>query len=340
MAKKRNTVNKSDGGSQNEKTTLQTHSGEASMEESDTDTDVKKPNLNKKPTLIDSSDEEDTSGSDESSASDDEDSSDTNENIPDKQLKHKNFRLSCLHDWDEEKLTSCVKKFFEETIAKNQQSGSALKIGGYSEDYTPWWEEFSKPKQIGIMHAAKKIHQVQDDDTFDNWFDKTPKEGTNWLCGPSSAPKLQSEKKSAVEDIEVPSIYDVRPPAKGRRALKKERRAEREKTLGDKWFGMKAPDIDDKLKNDMELIRMRGALDPKKFYKHQDRKALPKYFQMGTVVDEGTDFYSSRLTKKQRKQTLVEELMADANIRQYNKRKYSELQQKMRVKKSKLKQKS
>lgn len=40
-------------------------------------------------------------------------------------------------------------------------------------------------------------------------------------------------------------------------------------------------------------------------------------FQMGTVVDEGTDFYSSRLTKKQRKQTLVEELMADANIRQY-----------------------
>ena len=39
--------------------------------------------------------------------------------------------------------------------------------------------------------------------------------------------------------------------------------------------------------------------------------------QMGTVVDEGTDFYSSRLTKKQRKQTLVEELMADANIRQY-----------------------
>ena len=41
------------------------------------------------------------------------------------------------------------------------------------------------------------------------------------------------------------------------------------------------------------------------------------FCQMGTVVDEGTDFYSSRLTKKQRKQTLVEELMADANIRQY-----------------------
>ncbi|KAK6970800.1 deoxynucleotidyltransferase terminal-interacting protein 2, partial [Biomphalaria glabrata] len=101
-----------------------------------------------------------------------------------------------------------------------------------------------------------------------------------------------------------------------------------QKAAGPKWFAMKAPDIDEKIKNDMKLIRMKGVLDPKRFYKHNDIKL----YQMGTVMDEGTDFYSSRLTKKQRKQNLVEELMADADIRQYNKRKYAELQQKMRVK--------
>lgn len=57
-------------------------------------------------------------------------------------------------------------------------------------------------------------------------------------------------------------------------------KAERQKTAGPKWFAMKAPDIDEKIKNDMELIRMRGVLDPKRFYKHNDRKALPKYFQV------------------------------------------------------------
>ena len=56
--------------------------------------------------------------------------------------------------------------------------------------------------------------------------------------------------------------------------------AEREKTLGKKWFDMKAPDKDDPARMDMELIRMRGVLDPKRFYKGQDRKATPKYFQV------------------------------------------------------------
>lgn len=156
MAKKRNAVDKSDGGSRdNKKTSVNAHSEEASMEESDADTDVKQPNLNKQTALIDSSDEGDTSESDASSGSDEDDSSDSSQNIPDKQLKHKNFRLSCLHDWDEEKLTSCVKKYFEDTITKNQQSVTSVKIGGYSKDYTPWWEEFSKPNQTGIKHAAK-----------------------------------------------------------------------------------------------------------------------------------------------------------------------------------------
>ncbi|XP_064371970.1 deoxynucleotidyltransferase terminal-interacting protein 2 isoform X2 [Dromaius novaehollandiae] len=107
--------------------------------------------------------------------------------------------------------------------------------------------------------------------------------------------------------------------------LKKQRKAEREKTTGDGWFGMKAPEITSELKNDLKVLKMRASLDPKHFYKKNDREGLPKYFQVGTVVDSPIDFYHSRIPKKQRKRTIVEELLADSEFRRYNKRKYQEI---------------
>ncbi|NXB06085.1 TDIF2 protein, partial [Cnemophilus loriae] len=107
--------------------------------------------------------------------------------------------------------------------------------------------------------------------------------------------------------------------------LKKQRRAEREKTTGDSWFGMKAPEITSELKNDLKVLKMRASLDPKHFYKKNDRDGLPKYFQVGTVVDSPIDFYHSRIPKKQRKRTIVEELLADSEFRRYNKKKYQEI---------------
>ncbi|KFQ42204.1 Deoxynucleotidyltransferase terminal-interacting protein 2, partial [Nestor notabilis] len=107
--------------------------------------------------------------------------------------------------------------------------------------------------------------------------------------------------------------------------LKKQRRAEREKTTGDGWFGMKAPEITAELKNDLKVLKMRASLDPKHFYKKNDRDGLPKYFQVGTVVDSPIDFYHSRIPKKQRKRTIVEELLADSEFRRYNKKKYQEI---------------
>ncbi|NWX57167.1 TDIF2 protein, partial [Promerops cafer] len=107
--------------------------------------------------------------------------------------------------------------------------------------------------------------------------------------------------------------------------LKKQRRAEREKTTGDGWFGMKAPEITSDLKNDLKVLKMRASLDPKHFYKKNDRDGFPKYFQVGTVVDSPIDFYHSRIPKKQRKRTIVEELLADSEFRRYNKKKYQEI---------------
>jgi len=38
---------------------------------------------------------------------------------------------------------------------------------------------------------------------------------------------------------------------------------------------------------------------------------------MGTIVETRADFYSSRIPKKKRKTSLVDELLADAEFRRY-----------------------
>ncbi|XP_072168321.1 deoxynucleotidyltransferase terminal-interacting protein 2-like [Diadema setosum] len=114
------------------------------------------------------------------------------------------------------------------------------------------------------------------------------------------------------------------------RQEKKRRKQERESSAGPGWFDMRAPEMTEELRNDIKVIRMRSTLDPKRFYKGNDTAALPKFVQVGTVVDSPQDFYHSRIPKKQRQQTLVEELLTDADSRSYNKRKYMELQEKFR----------
>lgn len=119
--------------------------------------------------------------------------------------------------------------------------------------------------------------------------------------------------------------YCVPPYRESKHQLQKQRRKERQKTAGNGWFGMKAPELTDELKNDLKALKMRASMDPKRFYKKNDRDGFPKYFQVGTIVDNPADFYHSRIPKKQRKKTIVEELLADSEFRRFNRRKYSEI---------------
>uniref|UniRef100_H3C129 Fcf2 pre-rRNA processing C-terminal domain-containing protein n=1 Tax=Tetraodon nigroviridis TaxID=99883 RepID=H3C129_TETNG len=138
--------------------------------------------------------------------------------------------------------------------------------------------------------------------------------------------KAQDEvmKKSVIgADFEKKDA--VPPYQESKQALKLKRRVEKEKTTGDSWFNMKAPELSQELKGDLQVLKMRGSLDSKRFYKKNDRDGFPKYFQVGTVVDNPVDFYHSRIPKKNRKRTMVEELLADAEFRQKNKKKYQQI---------------
>nr|ACO09504.1 rRNA-processing protein FCF2 [Osmerus mordax] len=152
---------------------------------------------------------------------------------------------------------------------------------------------------------------------------------------PKSASSNDPQKKKQKSDDQVmkksvigPEFekQDAVPPySESKQASKLKRKAEREKTTGGGWFNMRAPEMTTELKGDLKALKMRAAMDPKRFYKKNDRDGFPKYFQMGTVADSAVDFYHSRIPKKDRKRTMVEELLADAEFRHTNKKKYQQI---------------
>ena len=82
----------------------------------------------------------------------------------------------------------------------------------------------------------------------------------------------------------------------------------------------------DELKNDLKAIKFRNQIFPKRFYKGNDSENLPKYFQIGTVVDSnGVGNVRDRLTKKQQKRTIAQQFLMDDDANQFSKRKYEKL---------------
>ncbi|KAL4276680.1 hypothetical protein AHAS_Ahas20G0231400 [Arachis hypogaea] len=118
-------------------------------------------------------------------------------------------------------------------------------------------------------------------------------------------------------------------PPNDPRKLNKLLRKQAKDTAGKDWFDMPAQTITPELQTDLKLLKLRSALDPKRHYKKGDSnsKALPKYFQVGTVVEDASEFYSERLTKKERKATIADELLSDKKLAAYRKRKVREIEE-------------
>uniref|UniRef100_A0A8D8JGK5 Deoxynucleotidyltransferase terminal-interacting protein 2 n=1 Tax=Culex pipiens TaxID=7175 RepID=A0A8D8JGK5_CULPI len=159
----------------------------------------------------------------------------------------------------------------------------------------------------------------------------------------SSRMEAASVKELALTDVDAHMKTAVVTPATEKqknlatlsmtdRQLKEQSRKERAKTKGGNWFNLAAPELTEETKNELELIRMRSALDPKRFYKRSEMKTLPKYFQIGKVIDSPLEYYNERGTKKTKAKTLVDELLEDAEFQRYNKRKYAEALEKRKKK--------
>jgi hypothetical protein len=81
------------------------------------------------------------------------------------------------------------------------------------------------------------------------------------------------------------------------------------------------------IQRDLEVIKMRSFADPKRFYKKSDsRRPIPKEFQLGTIIEGNNEFKSARLSKKNRKQTIADELYSNKRVRKYTGKVFHETQ--------------
>lgn len=72
---------------------------------------------------------------------------------------------------------------------------------------------------------------------------------------------------------------------------------------------------------------MRSVLDPKRHYKKENKTArAPEFSQVGTILEGPTEFYSARLLQKDRKNTLLEEVLAGEKTSGRFKSKYNDIQ--------------
>lgn len=130
-----------------------------------------------------------------------------------------------------------------------------------------------------------------------------------------SLPRINANLETALQKKPIRIHDPVIPPKK-----------KTTETSDERWFNMKQPEMTPEIKRDLQIIKQRSALDPKRHYK-KDKWEIPKFFQMGTIIEGNTEFYSSRLKRKERGKTMVEELLHDDTTKKYFKRKYHEIQQ-------------
>ncbi|KAM3165369.1 rRNA-processing protein FCF2 [Lachancea thermotolerans] len=129
---------------------------------------------------------------------------------------------------------------------------------------------------------------------------------------------------SAVEGTKV--VTKVEDPVSILHSRKKDAATKKPSTT-EQWFTLPKPELTRELKRDLLVLKHRAALDPKRHYK-KEKWTVPERFSVGTIVEDKTEFYSSRLNNKQRKSTMVGELMDSENTNKYFKRKYTEVQAK------------
>lgn len=140
----------------------------------------------------------------------------------------------------------------------------------------------------------------------------------------SKLPEIKSnlEAKLVGKPTARPDIVRINDPI----VLKVKVKDDEPKDAGSKWFGMRQPELTPEIKRDLQVIKHRSALDPKRHYK-KEKWDIPKFFQTGTIIEGNTEYYSSRMKRKDRGNTLVEEVLNDGDANKYFKRKFSQIQE-------------
>ncbi|KAF4551406.1 putative rRNA-processing protein fcf2 [Elsinoe fawcettii] len=111
--------------------------------------------------------------------------------------------------------------------------------------------------------------------------------------------------------------------------VRKQQLEKKKATAGERWYNLPKTDLTPELKRDLQILKMRNVLDPHRHYKKEGGKMkAPEYSQVGTIIEGPTEYYSSRVSNRDRKRTFVEEVLAGEQETGRFKKKYGDVQAK------------
>jgi hypothetical protein len=240
--------------------------------------------------------------------------------------KRDNKKEVAVEEPEDEKSSESDDSEEESAISAPTAMGKKLK-SGISESMS-FFKLGSRMLKAGKATAKNlKSHRVVDNDAATS--SSSSNNGSNSKKGGAFVVASEYKKASnAIEDAQSGSkLYDGK-IASTHSLLKKNKHGEDggklKKSLGKGWFNTTPAEMTSELKNDMKVVAMRNYLDPKRFYKNPDK--MKNVIGVGTVIEGPDEFTTQRLTRKERKQSLVGEILADKTIKDYTKRKYAEIQ--------------
>ncbi|KAF5338981.1 hypothetical protein D9611_008770 [Ephemerocybe angulata] len=238
--------------------------------------------------------------------------------------------------------------------SSSSSSGSSSDSGSDSDDEPEITKEYldsllAKAKE----NALKRQHEQQEDKEEEILtLEAEPSSMPSLDPGNLPTPYLNLDREAATSSKLDPEVLKAQkavvfsapqpppPPPElnkdGKPITKREKKAIKKLTAGPDWFNLPAPAEADlpRLHREVEAMRLHNQLDPKRFYRKEEGegkgiKGLPKYFAIGKIVTSNTPFNTGstdNLTRAERKRTLVDELVDDAEARRYAKRKFNDLQ--------------
>lgn len=92
------------------------------------------------------------------------------------------------------------------------------------------------------------------------------------------------------------------------------------------WFDMKNPVMTPEIAMEIQIIKNRNILDPKRHYK-KGKWDIGKFFHVGTLID-GSNEKNLLYTKQKLGKSLFKDITSDNNSNSYLKRTYNEIQKK------------
>lgn len=138
------------------------------------------------------------------------------------------------------------------------------------------------------------------------------------LLSQENTKEKRKERKVRKIDDSVDSIL----PKKNEKTITDRRLIKEAKSK--EWFKITKPEMTDDLKRDLLVIKNRKYLDPKRFYKGE-KWEIPENFQIGEII-EGVGEYGGRMKRKQRGETIVDELLKSKETNQWFAKTFSAIQ--------------